>query len=142
MNALRTLVVIGVVAAAALAWAPATVAQDATAHAAQGTQAALAGDYHLDGVMETGSGLRLKGDGKFEWFFTYGALDLAARGAWSRQGDGIDLVVEEMGYPPQFPETKFDRMHLRIDDGDLVPAWPWDMDAFRRNEERGAYVRD
>jgi hypothetical protein len=135
--ALRALLV-----AAALAWAPVSSAQDATLHAAPATQAKLAGDYHLDGVMETGSGLRLKDDGTFEWFFTYGALDLAAHGKWARAGDGIDLVVVEMGFPPQMPETKFDRMHLRIDGGQLVPSWPWDMDDFRKNEERGAYVRE
>ena len=103
---------------------------------------ALTGEYHLEGVMETGSGLRLKPDGTFDWYFTYGALDLGARGKWSREGDGIGLTVEDMGYPPQFPETKFERMHLRIDDGDLVPSWPWDMDAFGKGQERGAYVRN
>ncbi|KGQ20861.1 Signal peptide protein [Lysobacter dokdonensis DS-58] len=137
MSALRALLV-----AAALAFAPMAHAQDATQHAADAAQATLAGEYHLDGVMETGSGLRLQGDGTFDWFFTYGALDLAARGTWVRAGDGIDLVVKDMGYPPQLPDTKFDRMHLRIDEGTLVPSWPWDMDDFRRNEERGAYVRE
>ena len=138
MNAPRALLVAVLLAACA----PVAMAQDATQHAAPATQAALAGDYHLDGVMETGSGLRLKGDGTFEWFFTYGALDLAARGSGSRAGDGIDLAVGEMHFPPQMPHTQFDRMHLRIDGDALVPSWPWDMDAFRKNEERGAYVRE
>ena len=137
MNMLRVLLIAGLLALCA----PAS-AQDATQHAAHAQPAALAGDYHLSGVMETGSGLRLREDGTFEWFFTYGALDLAARGKWTRAGDGIDLNVEEMGLPPQFPQTKFDRMHLRIDGDELVPQWPWDMDDFRKNEERGAYERD
>jgi len=47
-----------------------------------------------------------------------------------------------MGYPPQFPETKFDRMRLRVEGANLVPAWPWDMDAFRKGEERGHYIRE
>ena len=34
------------------------------------------------------------------------------------------------------------RLRLRIDDGELVPSWPWDMDAFRKGAERGRYVRD
>jgi hypothetical protein len=103
---------------------------------------ALTGEYHLEGVMETGSGLRLKPDGTFDWYFTYGALDLGARGKWSRDGDAIVLTVDDMGFPPQMPETKFDRMRLRIDGTDLVPAWPWDMDAFRKGEERGSYVHE
>ena len=55
--------------------------------------------------------------------------------------DGIDLAVEEMGFPPQYPQAKFERMRLRIDAGDLVPAWAWDMDAFRKDGERGRYER-
>ena len=136
MNAVRVLLVAG-----SLACAMPVAAQDGTQRAAQAPQAALAGEYHLDGVMETGSGLRLRDDGSFEWFFTYGALDLGARGTWKREGDTVVLHVDEMGYPPQMPETKFDRMTLRIDGESLVPAWPWDMDAFRKGEERGSYDR-
>jgi hypothetical protein len=104
--------------------------------------ASLAGEYHLEGVMETGSGLLLREDGTFVWFFSYGALDLGAKGTWQRAGDGIDLLVEDMGFPEQMPETRFERMHLRIDDKDLVPSWPWDMDHFRKGAERGAYTRE
>jgi len=104
--------------------------------------AALAGSYHLEGVMETGSDLLLRADGTFEWAFTYGALDLLAKGRWQREGDGIALLVEDMAYPPQLPDTKFARMHLRRDGNDLVPSWPWDMDAFRKGAERGAYTRE
>jgi len=104
--------------------------------------AALAGSYHLEGVMETGSDLLLRADGTFEWAFTYGALDLLAKGRWHREGDGIVLQVEDMAYPPQLPDTKFARMHLRRDGNDLVPSWPWDMDDFRKGAERGAYTRE
>jgi hypothetical protein len=103
--------------------------------------AALAAEYQLDGVMETGSGLLLRGDCSFEWFFSYGALDLAARGRWQADADGIALAVEDMRFPPQMPETKFERMHLRIDGTSLVPSWPWDMDEFRAGAERGSYER-
>lgn len=106
------------------------------------SDAALAGSYHLEGVMETGSDLLLRADGTFEWAFTYGALDLLAKGRWQREGDGIVLLVEDMAYPPQFPETKFARMHLRRDGNALVPSWPWDMDAFHKGAERGAYARE
>ena len=141
MSALRALVVAGLLACAMPAFARDVLEQDGTQRAAQAPQAALAGEYHLDGVMETGSGLLLRDDGSFEWFFTYGALDLGARGKWKREGDTVVLHVDEMGYPPQMPETKFDRMTLRVDGESLVPAWPWDMDAFRKGEERGSYDR-
>ena len=144
MNAARALSFVLVLACCA----PSAMAQQAssstptpaTVHAAPAAAPALAGEYHLEGVMETGSGLRLNQDGTFDWYFTYGALDLAARGKWTRQGDGVELKVEQMGFPPQFPQTKFDRMHLRVEGPNLVPAWPWDMDAFRKGEERGHYV--
>jgi len=108
------------------------------ARPADGAQ--LAGEYRLEGVMETGSGLLLRADGSFEWFFSYGALDLAARGHWEHEGDGIALVVEDMQVPPQMPMASFTRMHLRIDGAELVPFWPWDMDAFRKGEAHGRYV--
>lgn len=104
--------------------------------------AALAGTYHLEGVMETGSDLLLRPDGTFEWAFAYGALDLLAKGRWQREGDGIALQVEDMAFPPQWPQTRFTRMHLRRDGDVLVPSWPWDMDAFRQGAERGEYVRE
>ena len=103
--------------------------------------AALVGEYQLAGVMETGSGLLLRADGSFEWYFSYGALDLGARGRWTRTGDVVELAVAEMGFPPQLPETKFERMRLRVDGSELVPSWPWDMDAFRKDGERGRYAR-
>ena len=109
--------------------------------AAKPVDAALAGEYSLSGVMETGSGLLLRGDGRFEWYFSYGALDLGARGTWARKGDRVELTVVDMGYPPLYPQAKFERMRLRIDDGGLVPSWPWDMDAFRAGGERGRYER-
>ena len=122
--------------------APGAVGQEAAQATAAAPAATLAGEYHLNGVMETGSGLLLHPDGRFEWFFSYGALDLAARGRWTRGGDGIDLAVDEMQFPPQVPEYRFERMHLRVDGADLVPSWPWDLDAFRKGAERGAYTRE
>jgi hypothetical protein len=109
--------------------------------AASACPAALAGEYRLDGVMETGSGLLLRGDCGFEWFFSYGALDLAAKGRWKPAPGGIVLEVGDMAFPPQMPETRFERMSLRSEDGALVPSWPWDMDAFRAGAERGRYER-
>ena len=122
--------------------APAAPPQKRTPQATSAEAGELAGTYHLEGVMETGSDLLLRADGTFEWGFSYGALDLLAKGRWQRDGDGIVLQVDDMAYPPQMPETKFARMHLRRDGAALVPSWPWDMDAFRKDGERGAYVRE
>lgn len=113
----------------------------AKAAGAKPAETALAGEYQLAGVMETGSGLLLRLDGRFEWVFSYGALDLGARGTWARIGDVVELTVVDMGFPPQLPATKFEHMRLRIDGGDLVPSWPWDMDGFGKGAERGRYER-
>lgn len=129
-----------------LAQEPPQVTPPAAQQSRQPTQAsrvdaAMVGDYELDGVMEAGSGLSLGGDGTFEWGFGYGALDLYARGKWQRIGNTIELVVEQMRYPPQGAEMQFERMRLRIDGDALVPAWPWDMDEFRKGGEHGRYER-
>ena len=97
--------------------------------------ASLAGHYYLEGIMETGSELLLRENGRFQWYFTYGALDLAAEGRWQREDDNVVLLPDTFQAPPQYPETEFERMQLRIDGKDLVPAWPWEEGA-----ERGRYV--
>ena len=97
--------------------------------------ATLTGHYYLEGIMETGSELLLRDDGRFQWYFTHGALDLAAQGRWQREGMHVVLLPEAFQAPPQYPETEFKRMQLRIDGKELVPAWPWDEGA-----ERGRYV--
>jgi hypothetical protein len=98
---------------------------------------ALAGHYFLEGVMETGSELLLDADGRFQWYFSYGALDLAAKGRWRHEGGQVVLVPEDFAFPPQYPETRFERMTLRVEGADLVPAWPWEGGA-----GQGRYVRD
>ena len=95
----------------------------------------LAGHYYLEGIMETGSELRLDERGRFQWYFTYGALDLAANGRWHHEDGNVVLLPEHFQFPPQYPETEFKRMQLRVDGADLIPAWPWEEGA-----ERGRYV--
>lgn len=46
------------------------------------TKSTIAGEYELRGVMETASGLLLKPDGTFEFFFSYGAVDRGGSGKW------------------------------------------------------------
>ena len=105
------------------------------APAAATNTASLAGHYYLEGIMETGSELLLREDGRFQWYFSYGALDLAAEGRLQREDDHVVLLPDVFQAPPQYPETEFERMQLRIDGKDLVPAWPWEEGA-----ERGRYV--
>ena len=100
-------------------------------------QQKFAGHYFLEGIMEAGSELLLHANGRFQWYFTYGALDLAADGSWHYEGGNVVLLPEHFQFPPQYPETEFKRMQLRVDGADLVPAWPWDEGA-----ERGRYVLD
>jgi hypothetical protein len=75
--------------------------------------------------METGSELMLGDDGQFQWYFSYGALDLLAKGRWHREGDRVVLVPDDFRSPPDYSQLAFKRMQLRVDGKDLVPAWPW-----------------
>ena len=49
------------------------------------------GEYYLEGVMEVGSGFKLNADSSFEFFFSYGALDMYGSGKWSIRKDSIIL---------------------------------------------------
>ncbi len=51
----------------------------------------MAGNYVLHGVMEVGSELLLKADGKFQFMLAYGAADYWAKGTWSRDDDAVVL---------------------------------------------------
>lgn len=52
----------------------------------------VAGHYVLSGVMEVGSELWLKADGKFEYMLAYGAADYWAKGTWRRDGNAVILT--------------------------------------------------
>lgn len=55
---------------------------------------ALVGHYYLSGVMETGSELLLRADGRFDWYISYGAVDQFVKGRWGRTGDTVTLVAD------------------------------------------------
>jgi len=70
----------------------------------------MTGHYYLRGVMEVGSELLLKPDGKFEFMLANGAADYWGRGSWkavdgavvltsdpSNHGDPFALVKSEAG---------------------------------------------
>ena len=85
------------------------------------------GRYYLRGVMETGSELLLRADGRFQWYLVYGALDLFAEGRWQEK-DGVVLLAAEK--TKDVPQPGFQTLALTIKDRALVPP-----------DGRGAYVR-
>ncbi|WP_323810006.1 hypothetical protein [Sphingobium baderi] len=98
--------------------------------AAHGETAAWTGHYYLQGVMETGSELLLRADGRFQWYLVVGALDLFAQGRWEAK-DGNVVLTSEPGN--DVPEPAFQTMTLRQEeDGRLIPGGPLG---------RGVYVR-
>jgi hypothetical protein len=62
--------------------------------------AGVAGHYVLEGVHEVGSELVLKPGGQFEYMFSYGAADYAARGKWHVSGDAVILDSKPADGPP------------------------------------------
>jgi hypothetical protein len=92
-------------ASAALVWPLA-------AGAADQAPSSLPGHYYLQGVMEVGSELLLKKDGKFEWMLSYGNTDQQASGDWRVAGDTVTLVAGNGGKEPQF--RAFEEAEMRI----------------------------
>ncbi|HEX8224231.1 MAG TPA: hypothetical protein VF605_10490 [Allosphingosinicella sp.] len=65
-----------------------------------------AGDYRLVGEQDVASGIRLKPDGRFQYFLAAGALDERAEGRWSESGGRIALVTEPKPVPPLFRQSE------------------------------------
>lgn len=92
----------------AFPWVSAARAADCAA-----ADAALAGFYHLSGMMEVGSELRLLPNGRFDYMLAYGALDELASGCWSREGGSVTLVASKFETSMEDP-LKFDWLPLRV----------------------------
>ncbi|HEX8062164.1 MAG TPA: hypothetical protein VF535_03020 [Allosphingosinicella sp.] len=71
----------------------------APAAAAEGSPA---GSYRLVGEQDVASGLRLRKDGRFQYFLSAGALDEQAEGRWSVNGRVVTLTTEPKPVPPVF----------------------------------------
>src|SRR6516165_2942394 len=78
--------------------------------------ASLAGHYWLRGVMEVGSELELKADGRFAYMLAYGALDELASGCWTRSGGVVTLHVSKFVNSMRDP-MRFERLELTITPG-------------------------
>ncbi len=76
----------------------------------------LAGHYWMHGVMEVGSELLLKGDGRFQYMLAYGALDEVASGCWTRHGGVVTLYADKFKASMEDPR-KFTRLDLTIASG-------------------------
>lgn len=87
---------------------------------------ARVGHYYLQGVMETGSELLLRDDGRFQWYLVVGALDLFAEGDWTATNDTVLLTAHKS---EAVPSPAFETLTLRVDGANLVPP-----------DGRGAYV--
>jgi hypothetical protein len=77
---------------------------------------ALAGHYYMHGVMEVGSELLLKPDGRFEYMLAYGALDELASGCWTRNGAMVTLHASKFTASMEDPR-RFKRLDLTVDPG-------------------------
>ena len=93
----------------------------------------LAGHYVLRGVMEVGSELLLKSDGRFNYMLAYGALDELASGCWMRSGNTVTLHAYEFKANMDDP-GKFERLDLTVAPGGKLT---------RRfdDEHKGTYAR-
>jgi len=107
------------VAAFALGLLPLGVASPRSAGCASAGPS-LAGHYYLQGVMEVGSELLLKADGRFQYMLAYGALDELASGCWARHGGVVTLFANKFEISMEDP-IKFNRLDLTISsDGKLI----------------------
>jgi hypothetical protein len=68
------------------------------------SQESLAGDYMLQGVMETASGLRLSPDGSYRFFLMVGSVDEIDQGRWRVENSN---VVLQSNATPQSPTFTF-----------------------------------
>jgi len=91
-------------------------ASGARATSCSSADASLAGHYWLRGVMEVGSELELKADGRFAYMLAYGALDELASGCWTRNGGVVTLHVTKFANSMRDP-MRFERLELTITPG-------------------------
>jgi len=82
--------------------ANARAADPATARPAGPGYVAAAGHYRLRDGPDSVSELLLQPDGRFEFGFSAGALDLTAQGRWTSDGRSVTLNTEPRPVPPVF----------------------------------------
>jgi len=63
------------------------------------------GEYRLVGEQDVASGLRLRADGRFQYFLSAGALDEQAEGRWTSERGLVTLVTEPKPVSPRFEQA-------------------------------------
>lgn len=111
----------------------------------------IAGEYYLQGVMETASGFLLEPNGHFRFFFSYGALDRNGSGKWEVKGDQVVLnspkpVGQDFTLVAS-KKTNTDLVHVKIENEDVMirrhvycsmsPLAPHDRDSWKSLSQHG-----
>jgi hypothetical protein len=74
-----------------------------------GERRSPAGEYRLVGEQDVASGLRLRPDGRFQYFLIAGALDEQAEGRWSVADGLVVLATVPRPVPPRFEQAPAQR---------------------------------
>lgn len=77
-------------------------------------------------IPETATAFEIRADGRFQWAFSQGALDLFGQGRWSRDGDVLVLTSDPAVVAPDFElvgSARDDRPGLLIRLADEASAW-------------------
>jgi len=71
-------------------------------HGQSPTREDMVGDYMLQGVMETASGLRLSSDGSYRFFLMVGSVDELDQGRWHIENSNVVLESSVTSQAPTF----------------------------------------
>jgi len=80
------------------------------------TKSTITGEYQLRGVMEMASGILLKPDSTFEFFFSYGAMDRGGSGRWEWNEKKNAVILNT----PDRHESDYALVQSRKDTGKLT----------------------
>lgn len=79
----------------------------------------LNGEYRLMGIPETASAFNFTSDGRFEFFFIYGAVDRTATGTYTITGDTIKLKSDKTpgnDFPILKQEKRSGKYRIQVSD--------------------------
>ncbi len=82
----------------------------------------IKGEYRLRGIPETASGFRFSADGRFDFFFIYGAVDRNASGTYTVEGDTIKLHSDKepgKDFPITSQQRKGNNYTIKVSDANV-----------------------
>jgi hypothetical protein len=85
------------------------------------------GHYYLSGIMETGSELLLRKDGRYQWYLSVGSMDQTSAGIWSYRNGKIVLLADAIAQAPLLS---------------LGKLLPWSIEAERVVREDAIYAEN